>query len=115
MGASVLCYSFVALWCYFATSAEEMLALRFVACLGLGGVWPNAVALVAEAWPNASRPFLAGLLGAAANVGVVLLGLIGYVFPVEADSWRWTFLVAASPAVIGFAILAFVPESPRWL
>ena len=45
------------------------------------GVWPNAVALVAEAWPNASRPFLAGLLGAAANVGFVLLGVIGYCLP----------------------------------
>ena len=55
--------------------------LRFLACLGIGGVWPNAVALVAEAWPDASRPFLAGLLGAAANVGFVLLGVIGYCFP----------------------------------
>ena len=59
--------------------------LRFVACLGIGGVWPNAVALVAEAWPNASRPFLAGLLGAAANVGFVLLGVIGYCFPITGE------------------------------
>ena len=65
------------------TDAEAMLVLRFLACLGVGGVWPNAVALVAEAWPNASRPFLAGLLGAAANVGFVLLGVIGYCFPVD--------------------------------
>jgi MFS transporter, SHS family, sialic acid transporter len=115
LGAGVLCYSLCTLACYFAPTAEHMLALRFLACLGVGGVWPNAVALVAEAWPDVSRPFLAGLLGAAANVGFVLLGFIGYVFPIEADSWRWTFLVAASPAVIGFAVLAFVPESPRWL
>jgi MFS transporter, SHS family, sialic acid transporter len=115
LGAGVLCYSLFTLACYFATDAYSMLALRFLACLGVGGVWPNAVALVAEAWPNASRPFLAGLLGAAANVGFVLLGFIGYVFPVETDSWRWTFLVASSPVVIGLAILALVPESPRWL
>src|SRR5262249_49753687 len=74
MAASVLLSSLTTFGCYFTTSAEEMLVLRFVACLGIGGVWPNAVALVAEAWPNASRPFLAGLLGAAANVGFVLLG-----------------------------------------
>ena len=115
LGAGVLCYSLFALACYFATSANQMLALRFLACLGVGGVWPNAVALVAEAWPNASRPFLAGLLGAAANVGFVLLGFVGYCFPVEDGAWRWTFLVAASPAVIGAAIVALVPESPRWL
>ena len=115
LGASVLCYSFGALACYFVTDPYVMLALRFLACLGVGGVWPNAVALVAEAWPDVSRPFLAGLLGAAANVGFVLLGFIGYVFPIEPDSWRWTFLVGAAPVVIGFGALALVPESPRWL
>lgn len=115
MGLSVVCYSLFTLVGYYVESVELMLAARFLACLGVGGVWPNAVALVAEAWPNASRPFLAGLLGAAANVGFVLLGFIGYLFPIEADSWRWTLLVGASPAVLGLAILRLVPESPRWL
>jgi MFS family permease len=115
LAASVLCYSLFAFAGYFAASAEEMLALRFLACLGVGGVWPNAVALVAEAWPDASRPFLAGLLGAAANVGFVLLGVLGYYCPITADAWRWTLLVGASPLVLGVAILVFVPESPRWL
>ncbi|MBA4062468.1 MAG: hypothetical protein C0501_01940 [Isosphaera sp.] len=115
MGGAVLCYSLLTLACYFATSAGEMLALRALACLGVGGVWPNAVALVAEAWPDASRPLLAGLLGAAANVGFVLLGAVGYYHPITADGWRWTFLVAASPAVLGVVILVLVAESPRWL
>lgn len=115
MGLSVVCYSLFALAGYFATDARAMLAFRFAACLGVGGVWPNAVALVAEAWPNASRPFLAGLLGAAANVGFVLLGAIGYAFPIEAESWRWALLVGAAPLLLGLLILRFVPESPRWL
>src|SRR3712207_2826757 len=42
MGASVVCYSALTLACYLADSAEAMLALRFLACLGVGGVWPNA-------------------------------------------------------------------------
>jgi len=115
MAASVLLSSFTTFGCYFTTSAEEMLVLRFVACLGIGGVWPNAVALVAEAWPNASRPFLAGLLGAAANVGFVLLGAIGYYHPITQESWRWALLVGASPVLLGVLILLFVAESPRWL
>src|SRR3954466_6518260 len=82
LGAGVLCYSLLTLACYFATTADEMLALRFLACLGVGGVWPNAVALVAEAWPDVSRPFLAGLLGAAANVGQTGMGILGYFFEV---------------------------------
>ena len=78
LAAAVPCYSLFTLACYAARSAQVMLALRLLASLGVGGVWPNAVALVAEAWPNASRPFLAGLLGAAANVGFVLLGAVGF-------------------------------------
>jgi MFS family permease len=115
MGAAVLCYSLFTLACYAAESAGVMLVLRFLACLGIGGTWPNAVALVAEAWPNASRPLLAGLLGAAANVGFVLLGVVGYYVPITNEAWRWVLLVAAVPGGLGVFILFAVPESPRWL
>src|SRR5688572_13485369 len=66
LGMSVLCYSLFTLASYWVDSPNGLLALRALACLGIGGVWPNAVVLVAEAWPAASRPFLAGLMGAAA-------------------------------------------------
>lgn len=115
LAVSVNCYSFFALAGYFANTAEVMLVLRFSGCLGIGGVWPNAVALVSEAWPNASRPLIAGVLGAAANVGMVLLGAIAYFFPVANDDWRWVFLLAASPALLGLLLHIAVPESPKWL
>ena len=100
---------------YFAADPYTLLTLRFVACLGIGGVWPNAVSLAVEALPDVSRPLLAGLMGAAANVGFVLLGLICCVFPVTPESWRWVLLVGASPAVLGLFALTVLPESPRWL
>src|SRR5262249_50824124 len=75
-------------------SAAGLLVLRALASLGIGGVWPNAVAMVAEAWADASRPFLAGLLGAAANFGQVLMGVLGYGFEVTPASWRWVLLRA---------------------
>ena len=114
LGLSVLCYSFFMGACYFATSPMELLVLRFLACQGVGGAWPNTVALVAEAWPGASRPFLAGLLGTAANIGQVLMGLLGLGFDITASSWRWTFLAGAAPAVVGIFCLTSVPESLRW-
>lgn len=114
LALSVLCYSGFTGACYFATSPMELLVLRFLACFGIGGAWPNTVALVAEAWPAASRPFLAGVLGTAANVGQVLMGVLGLQIAVTADAWRWTFLVGASPAVIGIWCLIGVPESIRW-
>jgi MFS family permease len=114
MGLAVLCYSVLVGATYFAADATQMLVLRFLACLGVGGVWPNAVALVAEAWPAASRPFLAGVMGAAANVGFVLLGIIGYSIPITPDDWRWVLLVAASPVLVGLLTLLAVPESAAW-
>ncbi len=114
LGLSILCYSLVTGLCYFARTPGELLILRFLACFGIGGTWPNTVALVAEAWPAASRPLLAGVLGTAANVGQVAMGGIGLSFDVVPDSWRWTFLVGALPAVIGLWCLIAVPESARW-
>ncbi len=115
MGWSVLCYSLFTLAAWFVTEAHVMWAIRFLACLGFGGSWPNAVALVSEACPSASRPMMAGLMGSAANFGFVLLGIIGYCLPITSSDWRWVLLVGASPAIIGIWILMAVPESARWL
>lgn len=114
MGWSVLCYSLLTLAAWFVTDPHVMWVVRFLACLGFGGSWPNAVALVSEAYPSASRPWLAGLLGTAANFGFVLLGIVGYLVPITAEDWRWVLLVGAAPAVIGCWILTAVPESARW-
>jgi MFS family permease len=79
-------------------------------------MWPNGVALASEAWSNASRPLLAGLIGAAANVGIVLVGLSGlWIANVTEDDWRWVLLVFAIPGLLGFVVLAWVPESRRWM
>lgn len=115
LGWSVLCQGGFTAISMTIDEPEIMLAFRFLACLGIGGIWPNAVALVAEAWPDASRPFLAGLLGAAANVGQVCMGMMGYFGEITPESWRWTLVASAIPALGGFWILAFLPESVRWL
>ena len=77
MGVSVLIYSIFAGLGAFVTSCNEMLALRFLVGLGVGGMWPNGVALVAESWPDAARPTVAGILGAGINVGILGLSQLG--------------------------------------
>ncbi len=115
MGVSILFYSVFAGVGAWVTTQEQMLALRFAVGLGVGGVWPNAVALVAESWPDRSRPVVAGLMGAAINSGILLLSQIAQWHPVTPDSWRWLFYLAGAPAVLGVAVLLFLPESPTWL
>ena len=115
MGISVLFYSLFAGLGGLARTPEQMLLLRFLVGLGVGGVWPNGVALVAECWPNTSRPMVSGILGAGINVGILALSLLGRSFPITDESWRWIFIIAALPTVLGLMIVTLLPESPKWL
>jgi MFS family permease len=111
---SVLTYSLFTGAAYAAQEPWHLMALRFVASMGMGGQWSLGVALVVECWPGIARPMLAGLIGAAANVGFLMISTLAYIFPVQPDSWRWIMLAGASPAVLVFFIALFVPESERW-
>lgn len=115
MGVSILFYSLFAGLGAVVQSCEQMLLLRFLVGLGVGGMWPNGVALVAECWPNASRPTVSGILGAGINVGILCLSQVVRVFPITPNAWRWIFALAAIPAVVGILVLAVLPESPKWL
>src|SRR5438445_2483620 len=79
MTLSVLTYALFTGLCGVVGEAWQVGVLRFIASLGMGGEWSLGVALVMEVWPNRSRAFMAGLIGAAANVGYLLVGLIGFV------------------------------------
>ena len=114
LSLSILTYSLFTGLSYFAESPVQLGALRFVGALGMGGEWSLGVALVMECWPEKWRPALAGAIGAAANVGFLLTGVVARIHPVTQESWRWMFLVGAAPALLVFFIMAYVPESERW-
>ncbi len=115
LGISILFYSLFAGMGSFVKTQEQMLVLRFLVGLGVGGVWPNAVALVAECWPDKARPTVAGLMGVAINTGILLLSQLARLWPITPDSWRWLFKLAAAPALLGMLVLLALPESPQWL
>jgi MFS family permease len=115
MGVSVLFYSLFAGLGAFVKTQEQMLALRFLVGLGVGGMWPNGVALVSECWPNGSRPLVSGVMMAGLNGGILLLSQLARVWTISPDSWRWIFKLAAVPAVLGLIVLVALPESPKWL
>jgi MFS family permease len=137
MTLSVLTYAVFTGLCGVAGAAWQVAGLRFLSALGMGGEWSLGVALVMEIWPNQSRALLAGLIGAAANVGYLLVGVVtkglnevlgvlpGWLSGVglsEAwaaslaghSGWRLLMLIGALPAVLTFFIRLFVPESERW-
>jgi MFS family permease len=132
---SVLTYSIFSGACVFVQSPIQLAVLRFIASMGMGGEWALGVSLVSEIWPGKSRPLLSGLIGAAANVGFMIVGFVGLgvskfvtglgsalsFLPapwVDAllrnNGWRMIFLVGAIPAILTFFIRIFVPESEKW-
>lgn len=115
MTFSILCYSLFAGVSYFAREPWQLGAFRFLGALGMGGEWALGVALVMECWPDRWRPLMAGLIGAAANLGYCFIAVIGICFTITQDSWRWVMLVGAVPAALTFVIRIFVPESERWV
>jgi SHS family sialic acid transporter-like MFS transporter len=115
MGVSILFYSLFAALGGWAKTQEQMLVLRFLVGLGVGGLWPNGIALVSECWVGAKRALVSGAMMAGLNAGILLVSQLARVWPVTPDSWRWIFLLAGAPALLGVFVLLALPESPRWL
>lgn len=113
MAASIFTYSGMALVASCAPTPELLLLCWYLACTGVGGMWPNGVALVSEAWSGMSRPLVAGVIGTAANIGMFVLASLALLRPITADDWRWVYLVGACPLALGLVAL-LVPESPKW-
>jgi MFS transporter, SHS family, sialic acid transporter len=137
MTLSVLTYAIFTGLCGVATTTWQIGVLRFIASVGMGGEWSLGVALVMEVWPNRSRALMAGLIGAAANVGYLLDSLVGQravrnlpemkhwieqlgVSPHWAEAltshggWRLMMVAGTAPALLTLLIRLFVPESERW-
>lgn len=115
MGWSILVYSGFAAMGAWAQTQEQMLVLRFLVGLGVGGMWPNGIALVAECWPKASKPVVSGVMMAGLNTGILTLSQLARIWPITPDSWRWIFTISGAPALLGIVILVALPESPEWL
>ena len=76
MAWSILTYSIMAGAASLAQSPVQLLVLWYLACTGVGGMWPNGVALVSEAWSNLSRAAAAGVIGTSANIGIFLVSTL---------------------------------------
>jgi predicted MFS family arabinose efflux permease len=105
MNLCVLVVALTALICAFATSFSLLVAMRIMAGLVAGGVFPVAMALLGDLVPiNQRQVAIARLLGVAltANVlGASVSGVIGDLF-----GWRGVFAVLGTFSLIA-AILAY--------
>jgi MFS family permease len=137
MSISIVTYAVFTSLCGLSNTPWELGLYRFIASLGMGGEWSLGVALVMEMFPNKSRATMAGYIGAAANVGYLIVGFIGlaltqvigsiestlYGIGLSEDwvkhltanqGWRIMMLLGIVPAILTFFIRLMVPESEKW-
>jgi MFS family permease len=96
----------------FAQTVQQYMACRFLTALGVGGEFAAGVALVAEVFPNRSRPMALGTLQALSAIGNMMAALI--VLGVGDFNWRTVFFIGALPALLVVWIRRAVHEPEQW-
>ena len=99
-----------------AASIGELLALRFVAGIGLGCIIPNATALVGEYSPRRIRGPLMMIVGGVGFTGGAAIGGFIAAFLIPRFGWRSVlYFGGVVPVVIAVAMLIWLPESLQFL
>ncbi|MFE7712234.1 MFS transporter [Streptomyces sp. NPDC057486] len=112
VAASVMLFSVGSAVCALAPSAGVFGAGRFVSGLGLGGLMPIGLAIVAEFAPPRRAALATGLLMTSYHAGGMAATGIGLAVAPE-HGWRWVFWAGVIPAVIAVPlVLKWLPESP---
>lgn len=102
---------------------------RIVGGLGVGAALIIAPMYIAEIAPAANRGRMVSINQLNIVIGISVAFFTNYVILnlaqsgaawtqqilLDSQSWRWMLGVELLPAVLYFACLKFVPESPRWL
>jgi MFS transporter, AAHS family, benzoate transport protein len=115
MLATVAGFSVLTLACAFAPNPEVLGVLRFLAGLGLGGVLPVALALVAEYAPPGKGSSATTILMTGYHVGAVATALLGILL-IGPFGWPAMFVAGAAPALVLVPLLwARLPESAAYL
>jgi AAHS family 4-hydroxybenzoate transporter-like MFS transporter len=97
------------------TTLDSLLLIRFLAGIGLGGIMPNAVALVGEFSPRRSRVSIMLIVANGFTAGAAIGGVIA-AWMVPAFGWKSVFYAGGLlPLFIGLTMLFWLPESLQFL
>ncbi len=115
MIAVTACFGIGAIATSFAASLDQLLWMRFLTGLGLGGALPNAVALVSEYAPKRRRATLITAMFCGFSLGAALGGVLASQI-VPQFGWRVVFWVGGiAPLTLVPLIIWKLPESLRLL
>jgi len=97
----------------FATGWGQIMVYRFIAGLGLGGLWGVIAALIAESWPKHNRGRAASFVLSAFPFGYGLASFAALII-LPKFGWQALFLFGLIGLLAVAYVYFFVPESEVW-
>lgn len=97
----------------FVQSYEQFVALRFVACLGLGSLYIATNTLMSEMVPTKHRTTVLATLMTGFTLGsLVITSISAWVIPTY--GWRTLYLLTFLPVILAILMYIFIPEPNAW-
>ncbi|MCA9839519.1 MAG: MFS transporter [Trueperaceae bacterium] len=101
------------LLCGIAPNVPSLIALRAVQGFGSAFITALGLAIITDVFPAKERGKAIGISGSILSVGVVMGPTLGGLLA-DALSWRWVFLIAFVPGLLGMILgLRFIPAYKR--
>lgn len=94
----------------FASNETIFVIFRFIASVGMGGLMPAVISLMAEYSPRKNRAMIVALMYCGYSIGTIGASLLGIYF-LEYLSWRLFFWVSIFTVIITPFFLKQFPES----
>jgi len=110
-----LLYGVMTLIMAWTTTMDQMLVLRFIAGIGIGGIMPNTISLNSELTPKKYRSVLIVLMFMGITTGSTGVGLVAAYF-MEDYGWQIIFHSGGIlPVAVAIGLVFFLPESVKYL
>ena len=97
---------------FFTQTYNQLLLLRVLTGIGVGGIFPLTYSLIGDYFPESKRPVANALVGVAWAVGqIVGQGMSGFL--ATSYGWRLSFMLAAAPNFILIPLFLIVAREPK--
>lgn len=119
MALTILVYSLFTGLTALSQTWWQLLALRFLVGMGVGGEWAVAAAIVAEVFPQKARPAASGIFHASSVLGTYLAVGAGFLVTFltttyPENGWRFGFLLGVLPALLILWVRVSMREPETW-
>ncbi|KAK2871813.1 hypothetical protein FQN49_002804 [Arthroderma sp. PD_2] len=104
-----------AVWQGVTSTVWGMIAGRSLVGLAIGMASLITPLYISELSPSHLRGRMVTILSLLVTGGQVVAYVVGWLLSTQPSGWRWMVGLGSSPAIIQLLVLAFLPETPRWL